>query len=144
MINNLGTIVRCESGKYPVVTSLVLLHVIFPRCFLPQPQNAIKYKQTYQWDEKKGSELLGLKLTKWTYGRLVFSASSRICFYEHSSVGLKWIFILPHPVFRIKSEHNRKPFSDHLESHAIKKPRLFIDVDQFHHRTPAKIILLRN
>ena len=59
------------------------------------------------------------------YGRLVFTASSRICFYEHSSVGLKWIFILPHPVFRIKSEHNRKPFSDHLESHAIKKTKAF-------------------
>lgn len=142
MINNVGTMVRCESGKYHVVTKSCFITRYFHACFLPQPQNAIKYKQTYQWDEKKGSELLGLKLTKWMYGRLVFTASSRICFYEHSSVGLKWIFILPHPVFRIKSEHNRKPFSDHLESHAIKKPRLFIDVDQFHRRTPAKIILL--
>lgn len=69
---------------------------------------------------RKGSELLRLKLTKWTYGRPVFAASSRICFYEHPLVGLKWIFLLPHPVFRNKSEHNRKPYSDHLESHAIK------------------------
>lgn len=135
------TMVRCESGKYPVVTKSCFCYTLFSRdVSCPKLQNVIKYKQTYQWDEKKGSELLGLKLTKWTQGRLVFAASSRICFYEHSSVGLKWIFILPHPVFRIKSEHNRKPFSDHLESHAIKKPRLFIDVDQFHRRTPAKII----